>query len=74
MRAAASAVLLLLSTAATAETVTRHTVLFQNKPAGAQVATLHADGSLTVDFSYRDNGRGPDLVEQIRLAPDGTLA
>jgi hypothetical protein len=31
------------------------------------------NGLVTVDFSYRDNGRGPDLKEELELAPDGTL-
>jgi hypothetical protein len=44
------------------------------KVAGHQHVTRHADGRTTVDFSYRDNGRGPDLAERYRLTPDGTYA
>src|SRR5262245_27614424 len=74
MRAAVTVFLFILAAAASAEDVTRHGVLFQGKITGAQVVKHNSDGSLTVDYSYRDNGRGPDFLEQIRLAPDGTLA
>jgi Amidohydrolase family len=42
--------------------------------AGRQLVATRADGLTTVDFSYKDNGRGPDIVEEYRLAPDGTYA
>jgi imidazolonepropionase-like amidohydrolase len=42
--------------------------------AGRQVVTSHSDGLTTVEFGYKDNGRGPDIVEEYRLAPDGTYA
>lgn len=43
-------------------------VTTQGKPAGQ--ARIALEGSqLTVDFSYRENGRGPDLIERIRLDP-----
>lgn len=31
------------------------------------------DVTVTVDYSYRNNGRGPDLKEEFALAEDGTL-
>ena len=42
--------------------------------AGRQVVTHRDDGLTTVDFGYKDNGRGPDIIEEYRLAPDGTYA
>lgn len=42
--------------------------------AGRQVVTTRENGLTTVDFSYKDNGRGPEIVEEYRLAPDGTYA
>ncbi len=71
MRSLILAVLALYANAAFAQTV-RYTVLFQNKPSGEQVTTVHTDGLITVAFRYRDNGRGPDLKERIRIASDGT--
>lgn len=61
------------STSALAATTTKHTVLFQGKPSGAQTVTVGDDGRIAVDFSYRNNGRGPDLKEEIELLPDGTF-
>jgi hypothetical protein len=52
---------------------THHTVSFQGQPAGSLRSTTDADGRVIVDFSYRDNGRGPDIHEEIRLAADGRL-
>jgi hypothetical protein len=53
-------------------TVTRYSILFFGNPAGTQTTTVGADGRIAVEFSYRENGRGPDLREEITLAPDGT--
>jgi hypothetical protein len=56
------AILMLLAVApARAETTMRYTVLFQGKPGGQQITRTADDGTITVDFSYRNNGRGPDL-------------
>ncbi|MEY2880341.1 MAG: hypothetical protein RLZZ15_2721, partial [Verrucomicrobiota bacterium] len=68
------ALLLLLATARVlpaAEPV-RHTILFQNVPSGEQSVT-ESDGVAKVVYSYRDNGRGPDLNEEIRVGPDGAM-
>jgi hypothetical protein len=40
-----------------------YTVLSQNTPSGRMTVDTAADGRVTVDYSYRDNGRGPDLRE-----------
>jgi hypothetical protein len=74
MRFLIAVVILLAAIHAQADTVTRYTILFQNKPSGAQTTRVADDGTLTVDFSFRNNGRGPDLKEQFVLAEDGTLA
>ena len=49
----------------------RMVLLIQGKPSGEQVVERTADGLVRVHFSYRDNGRGPDLDEEFRLAPEG---
>ncbi|HVJ61690.1 MAG TPA: amidohydrolase family protein [Tahibacter sp.] len=63
----------LVCTAAHAQTTTRYSVLFQGKPGGAQTTTAD-DGRVTVDFSFRNNGRGPDLKEEYAWSRDGTLS
>jgi imidazolonepropionase-like amidohydrolase len=68
-----TAAAVLVSTAALADTTTHYTVLFQDRPSGSQVTTVRADGRVDVDMSYRDNGRGPDIREHARYAPDGSL-
>ncbi len=74
MRFLIAVVILVAAIPAQADTVTRYTILFQNKPSGAQTTRVADDGTVTVDFSFRNNGRGPDLKEQFVLAEDGTLA
>jgi hypothetical protein len=68
-----SFIALLAALPAQAGITTRYTVLFQGKPGGAQVTQVADDGTITVDYSYRDNGRGPDLKEEFALAKDGTM-
>jgi amidohydrolase family protein len=48
----------------------RHSVLFQGKKGGYQT-TSDSAGVVRVDIHYRDNGRGPDYHEVIRLDPQG---
>lgn len=43
------------------------------RQAGEQVVTPQADGSVEVEFIFKDNGRGPELKERYTLAPDGTF-
>lgn len=73
MRFIASALLSMLACHANADSTVRHTVLFQDHVGGSQVTTVRADGVTVVEMSYRDNGRGPDLKEQIKTGPDGSL-
>jgi hypothetical protein len=42
--------------------------------AGHEWVTRSGDGTTQVDFIYKDNGRGPELKERFKLAPDGTFA
>lgn len=64
---------ILISSAALAD-ATRHVVIFQDKISGSMTTTTGKDGVVRVIYTYRDNGRGPDMDETIRLAPDGTIA
>ena len=41
--------------------------------AGEQVVTYGDDGWVRVVYGYKDNGRGPDYVEEFRLAKDGSF-
>jgi hypothetical protein len=65
--------LFVVAAAAQAQRVDKYVVLFQGKAGGAQTTTVAADGSVTVDFSYRDNGRGPDVKEELAFERDGSL-
>lgn len=58
---------LLLATTAQAQT---YTVLC-SKVACGQLKVSTAAGRLDADYSYRNNGRGPDQKESLTLAPDG---
>lgn len=44
------------------------------KKAGHQLVETADDGSVAVEFIFKDNGRGPELKERYTLAPDGTFA
>jgi hypothetical protein len=58
-----------------ASQTTRFLLFTGNKePAGEQVVDRGDDGLIKVRYVFKDNGRGPELNEQFRLAPDGTLA
>lgn len=65
---------LLIALGADAAQTTRY-VLFtgDKKPAGEQVVERGDDGRVKVRYIFKDNGRGPELNEQFRLAADGTL-
>jgi len=41
--------------------------------AGHQTVTRDGDGNTKVDFIFKDNGRGPELKEEFKVAKDGTL-
>lgn len=64
---------LCLAFAAHADTTLEYDVLFDGKKGGAQTTVIGDDGRIRVSYSHRDNGRGPDLEEEIALAPDGTI-
>ena len=59
--------------AARAATEYRYTMLFSGRVSGEHVTRIADDGTIATDFSYRDNGRGPDYKEKLTLASDGTL-
>jgi len=54
---------------------TRYVIISENngKQMGEQVVESHDDGLTKVRFIYKDNGRGPELSEEFRMAPDGTI-
>jgi len=61
--------------AARAAETLRYTVLVDGgKQAGHQVVQRADDGSVHVEFVFKDNGRGPELKEDYTLAADGTFA
>ncbi len=62
-----------LAFAANAGTTVDYDVIFAGRKGGAQKTVIGDDGRIRVSYSYRDNGRGPDLEEEISLAPDGTF-
>jgi imidazolonepropionase-like amidohydrolase len=54
---------------------TRYVLLTADgKKAGEQVVERAKDGLTTIRYIFKDNGRGPELVERLHVAPDGTLA
>ncbi|KQN67441.1 amidohydrolase [Duganella sp. Leaf61] len=61
----------LLAHGAHAATTTTFLILNEsNKQMGEQVVERQDDGRTTVRFTYKNNGRGPELTEQFRLGPD----
>lgn len=50
-----------------------HTVIIQNKVSGKQTVEKLPGNKLKVAFSYRDNGRGPDVFEDITLGATGQM-
>jgi hypothetical protein len=74
-----SAVIALSIAAAFAQAATqttRYVIISENngKQTGEQVVERMDDGLTKVRFIYKDNGRGPELNEEIRFAPDGTMS
>ncbi len=70
---AATALALAVSPAASADTTLEYDVVHFGKKSGAQTVVLRDDGRVHVTYSYRDNGRGPDIEEDITLRPDQTF-
>ncbi len=64
---------LVLAGGAEADVTLEYDVLFAGKLGGAQTTVVGDDGRVQVSYSHRDNGRGPDIEEAIRLAADGTM-
>jgi hypothetical protein len=64
---------LAVACAAQADTTLDYNVLHAGKKSGAQKTVIGDDGRLHVSYSYRDNGRGPDIEEDIVLLPDGSF-
>jgi hypothetical protein len=70
-----SVVLLCAGASVEAAETLRYTVIMEaGTVAGHQIVTRADNGVTTVDFDFKDNGRGPTIKEQYRLAPDGTYA
>jgi imidazolonepropionase-like amidohydrolase len=69
----AAVLLVFLTASAFADATTRYSVTIQGRVSGSQTTTVASDGTIRAVFTYRDNGRGPDINETIRLAPDGSL-
>ena len=72
MRTVLSLLLALTGCAATAAE-TRYSITIQSQVAGQLVQRSADDGSVRVEYSYRDNGRGPDVDERFVLSGDGNV-
>jgi len=59
--------------AAHAETTTRYAISFQGKRSGEQVVTARDDGQTVVDYRWSNNGRGPELHEELAVDDAGRL-
>ncbi|HEY5972223.1 MAG TPA: amidohydrolase family protein [Pseudoxanthomonas sp.] len=57
-----------------AETIRYVALVDGGKKAGEQVVSKGDDGVTKVDFIFKDNGRGPELKEEFKLAEDGTYS
>jgi len=56
-----------------ADSTLDYDVHFVGVKSGALKTVAGKDGRLQVSYSYRNNGRGPDIEEKIVVAPDGTI-
>ena len=64
---------LAFASAVQADTTLDYNVLHAGKKSGAQKTVIKDDGRMHVSYSYRDNGRGPDIEEDIAVLPDGSF-
>jgi len=48
-----------------------YTVVLGGNEAGRQSVIPTPDGGLRIEFEFRDRGRGPKIVEEVRLGADG---
>jgi len=62
---------LALGLAASAARAADYAVVIQDQQAGHLHVRQAADGWVETDYSYRNNGRGPDLRERIRVDTNG---
>ncbi len=74
LRWIAAPLLAALPLLASAASEHRYSILFSGHVGGEQLTRIGDDGLVSSRFSYRENGRGPDYEERLRLAADGTLA
>jgi cytosine/adenosine deaminase-related metal-dependent hydrolase len=58
---------------AAAAAETRYSITIQTQLGGQLVQRTADDGSVRVEFSYRDNGRGPDVDERYTLSREGNV-
>jgi hypothetical protein len=68
-----AAALSLREAAAQSTTSSTYSVTFQGKLAGSLRSTAGPDGRVVADYTYRDNGRGPDIHEEALFSPEGRL-
>ncbi|MEX1993887.1 MAG: amidohydrolase family protein [Steroidobacteraceae bacterium] len=73
MKSTALICALALAGAAHADTTLRYTVLHSGTTSGSQTTVVGDDGQVRVRYTHRENGRGPDLEEELVVATDGTL-
>lgn len=59
--------------AAHADTTIDYDVFHAGRKSGAQKTVIQDDGDVHVSYSYRDNGRGPDIEEDFTLLSDGSF-
>ena len=71
----ASSIFSLYSMSALADTQTTKFLIFleNGKQAGEHVVQRDDSGLIKVNFIFKDNGRGPELKEEIRLGSDGLV-
>src|SRR3990167_1776270 len=52
-----------------------YTILVDNGvKAGEQIVNINDEGDISVRYIFKDNGRGPEVKEQIRLNKEGFIA
>ncbi len=73
MKRLAAILALAIAFSAQADTTLDYDVFFSGKKSGSLTTTIRDGGRRQVNFTYRDNGRGPDIDERITLLPDGSF-
>ena len=64
---------ILLVSAARGQTTENYTISFLGKVTGRQTVTIGGGGRIAVDYAYSNNGRGPEVHEEMTLDPSGRL-